>query len=238
MKVIYIDVETTSVNSEESYKVINNSDMELKPAHYHIFFGSQSLGKAILQKPPGSIIQLAGIIVIDGEEKERFNFNMRPLIGSNIEDGALEVNGVTREELETFPPATGVCKDLMGIFKTYVSPYDKRDKFTMRAYNAGFDEGFIYHWFRALDNYGIATWVHRPAVCVMQKAARILQGTHLHPINFKLKTVAEALGIDTSEINFHDAMADIDVTMQIDKLLDLPFVTLEARRIPGSKVYL
>jgi DNA polymerase III subunit epsilon len=48
------------------------------------------------------IHQLAGIIEIDGVEKERFEFKIKIHPAAVIEDEALAVSGVTREDLVSF----------------------------------------------------------------------------------------------------------------------------------------
>ena len=46
------------------------------------------------------LIQLAGVIVIDGEEKETFNYSIRPFLQDIIDDGALAVNKKIRQDIE------------------------------------------------------------------------------------------------------------------------------------------
>ena len=50
------------------------------------------------------IIQLAGVLEINGHETTRFDFKIRPFADDVIEDTALAVNGFTREELAGFMP--------------------------------------------------------------------------------------------------------------------------------------
>ena len=49
-----------------------------------------------------SIVQLAGIIDVDGVEKERFNIFMRPFENSEISQEALKVIGKTKEEINSY----------------------------------------------------------------------------------------------------------------------------------------
>lgn len=48
------------------------------------------------------IIQLAGKIVIDGVEKNSFDFKMKPFPGQEVEEEALKVTGTTREMIEGY----------------------------------------------------------------------------------------------------------------------------------------
>ena len=48
------------------------------------------------------IIQLAGVLEINGHEISSFDYKIRPFADDVIEDTALAVNGFTREELAGF----------------------------------------------------------------------------------------------------------------------------------------
>ena len=49
------------------------------------------------------IIQLSGIIEINGEVKEEFNYHITPFAMDTIDDKALEITGFKKEELFTDP---------------------------------------------------------------------------------------------------------------------------------------
>ena len=46
-----------------------------------------------------ALIQLSGIIEVDGTEKEKFNFYIKPFVNSEVNEKALEVQGRTLEEI-------------------------------------------------------------------------------------------------------------------------------------------
>lgn len=50
------------------------------------------------------IHQLSGLVVIDGEVKEEFDFHVQPNPKAEIEEAALQVAGVTREQIMAYPP--------------------------------------------------------------------------------------------------------------------------------------
>ena len=50
------------------------------------------------------IHQMSGMIVIDGEIKETFDYKVRPNPKAEILDEALAVAGVTREQILAYPP--------------------------------------------------------------------------------------------------------------------------------------
>lgn len=53
------------------------------------------------------IHQMSGMIVIDGEIKETFDYKVRPNPKAEILDEALAVAGVTREQILAYPPDGG-----------------------------------------------------------------------------------------------------------------------------------
>lgn len=46
-----------------------------------------------------AIVQMAGFVVIDGQEVARFDIKCRPWNGSQIEDRALAIQGRTKEDV-------------------------------------------------------------------------------------------------------------------------------------------
>lgn len=94
-------------------------------------------------KRDGGIIQLAGFIEVDGEEKESFNYLVAPIDGVYIDPKTLEFhetnNHWTKENIMNFRPAGEVFKEFTALLGKYVSPYNKQDKYTIVGYNAYFD---------------------------------------------------------------------------------------------------
>ena len=87
------------------------------------------------------ISQLSGIIEIDDEIKEKFNFFVKPFPDDLIEDEALKITGFTREQLKTFEDPIEVWKKLKTIFGKYVNPFKKGgEKFISVGYNFQFDK--------------------------------------------------------------------------------------------------
>ena len=91
------------------------------------------------------IHQMSGMIVIDGEIKEKFDFKVRPNPQAEILDEALEVAGVTRDQILAYPPMGEVYHQFVdGILAKYVDRYNKTDKFFLVGYNnASFDNQFL-----------------------------------------------------------------------------------------------
>ena len=75
------------------------------------------------------IHQMSGMVVIDGVEKETFNFNVRPNPKSVIEKQALDVAGVTEEQVLSYPPMEQVYrKKLIPMLDKYIDRFNKLDK--------------------------------------------------------------------------------------------------------------
>ena len=101
------------------------------------------------------IHQISGEIVIDGKSVETFDFKVQPNPKAQIEDAALAVGGVTREQIMAYPPMGQVYTQLVTMLAKYVNKYDKTDKFHLVGYNnRGFDDNFFRGFFlQNGDNY-------------------------------------------------------------------------------------
>lgn len=162
------------------------------------------------------IHQIAGIIIIDGKEKERFEIKVRPNPKAIIEPEALAVSNVTVEEIMAYQSFEEGYKQLIAILNKYISKYDKKDKFFSLGYNiASFDDNFLRGFFiQNGDNYfGSYFWADVLDVRVL--AIRQLMPVRSQMENFKLMTVARQMGIDIEEAKLHDAVYDCDVTWQV-----------------------
>lgn len=160
-----------------------------------------------------SIHQLSGAIEIDGEVVERFNFRVRPHEKAEIDPVALEIGGVTLEQIQAYPTMGEVYGQLTAMLKKYVDKYNKTDKFYLVGFNnAAFDNAFLRAFFIQNHDEYFGSWFWSNCFDVMVLATKKLAKTrHLMP-NFKLKSVAAALGIDVDESRLHDAEYDIELT--------------------------
>lgn len=171
------------------------------------------------------LIQIAGMIyyITDNkyEKKKEFNFKLGTFEGDVIEDEALKVNGVTREEIKAYPDPIKVYNELSGIFGEYCDKYNKEDKMFFVGYNSRFDYDFMRQFFEKCGDKYFGSFFFFPAVDVMNTAiVHLIEQRYTLP-NFKLATVANYLQIDT-EGNFHDAMKDIEITRMIfEKFVNL-----------------
>jgi DNA polymerase-3 subunit epsilon len=169
--------------------------------------------------PESGLIQLAGAIEFDGEEKESFDIRIRPFPNDAISEEALEVNGVSREDLEGYEDPKVAFRKFVDILGRYVDRYDKLDKFHLVAYNAKFDADHLRAWFEKNGDGFFGSWFWHPPLDVMSLAAIGLMRKRPALENFKLVTVAETLGLQVDEARSHEAMYDIGLTREIFRKL-------------------
>ncbi len=166
-----------------------------------------------------AIIQLSGVFIINEEKKEVFDFKLKPFPGARIEEAALEVTGVSRDDLESYPEQYKVYEEFMSLLEKYVDPYNKQDKFFFVAYNALFDMDFIREFFKKNDNNFFGSYFWFPPIDVMMLACEKLKHQRQMLPNFKLATVAKHLGIELRPDMLHNALYDIELTLEVYKLV-------------------
>lgn len=143
------------------------------------------------------IHQMSGMIVIDGEIKEKFDFKVRPNPQAEILDEALEVAGVTRDQILAYPPMGEVYHQFVdGILAKYVDRYNKTDKFFLVGYNnASFDNQFLRGFFLQNGDKYFGSWFWANCMDVMVLATPYLDAKRAEMKDFKQGTVAKTLGI-------------------------------------------
>lgn len=162
------------------------------------------------------IHQIGGIIDIDGQERERFNFNVRPNPRCEIEDEALKVGGVTKEQIMAYPPMEEVYAKFVGMLSRYVSKYDKKDKFYLVGYNnASFDNAFLRGFFLQNNDKYFGLWFWPNCMDVYVMVTPLLFDLRPTIENVKLMTVAKAMGLEVDDSKLHDATYDIELTRSL-----------------------
>lgn len=179
------------------------------------YFDSETTG---LDHRQHAIVQMAGSIVIDGEEVEKFDLKMRPGAGQRIDPQALIVQGRTEDEVYAFPDPVEAFLKLKTILNRHVSAFDKADKFFLVGYNVGFDEQFLREFFRRNDDNWYGSYFWTPSIDVMTLAGTFLLKDRAKLPNFKLGTVAQHFGI-LPDAGLHDAAVDIDLTRRVMKIV-------------------
>jgi len=169
-----------------------------------------------------ALLQIAGMIIIDGVEQTDFNIQIRPLPDQNTNAKALEVNGLTYEDL-TSPDRVTVAQahqQLMQVMRGFVNPFDPKDKFQFFAYNARFDMDFIRELFNLAGDQYVGSWFYFPPIDVMQWAALMWINERGSMKRFTLKECCEKAGIPWDDEAAHEAMYDIRQTRKLAMVFD------------------
>ena len=170
-----------------------------------------------------ALLQIAVLI-----GKDSFVSYVKPPEGLEIEDEALEVNGITREQIKTFPSERRVFLLLKKFLDQHVNKFDKNDKLLFCGYNSQFDTQFVRAlWDRQEDKfYGSYFSQYDVDTFALVKRLYAMDQIELHlPVevpagmkpNLKLGSMCNLFGIDMK--NAHDALADIKATKKLDKIL-------------------
>lgn len=167
-----------------------------------------------LDKDKNGIITLAVMMEIDGEIVGKKTFSMNPE-GRTIEDGALLVNGFTREQVAALPNWKDVKKEFCDWLALYIDKFDKLDKATAAGYNIiTFDMGFIESWFQECGDSYLYSWFDRFPLDVYRMVPMLEWSGAVSGLpNRKLGTVAQAMGVKLEDA--HEAMADVVATREI-----------------------
>jgi len=166
------------------------------------------------------IHQIAGRIEIDGVLKEKFDIKLQPNPKAQIDLEALRVASVTLDDIMGYQSFEAGYLQLTTLLGKYVDKYGKHDKFHMAGYNCqSFDSQFLRGLFMQNNDQYFGSWFWPNTIDVFVLAGEhFMNERHLFK-EFKLKTVAEYLGIEVKASRLHDADYDIELTKAIyDKL--------------------
>lgn len=181
------------------------------------FFDLETTGTDVTKH---AIHQIAAIIETPAGRAE-LNYKVRPKEGVHmVSPEALEICGITIDELKSYPPMEEAYRDLITHLNAACDRYDKQDKFFMVGFNCqGFDGQFLRKfWADNNDNFfGSYFWPNTLDVYVLA-TRELMEQRHLMP-NFKLHTVAQALGLIVDEERLHDAMYDVELTEKMYRIL-------------------
>ena len=157
-------------------------------------------------------------VEIEGMVVEELDIRSRPNPKAKIEPKALEVGGVTLDEINAYPPSVEAYKQITGLLNAYVDRYNPKDKFHLGGYNnRQFDDPFLRAWFQRHGDqfFGAYFWSDSIDVLVLASQHLITQ-RHRMP-SFKLKDVAAWLDIAVDENALHNANYDLHLTTEIYK---------------------
>jgi DNA polymerase-3 subunit epsilon len=166
-----------------------------------------------LDPKKNAILQLAAI-VRNGNTEHTFNKFLKPFADDKIHPDAVKKHGLDPTQSHFLNP-WAVYRDFIDFLKGFVDPYNKKQKLHFMAYNSQFDSDFIRNFFEKNGDKFYGSYFWYPDICVCRLAGFHLRNERSNLKNFKLQTVAEYLKIETKGNKLHDALYDIELTMEI-----------------------
>ena len=165
-----------------------------------------------LEPKINDIIQLALIIEIDGKVVRKEKFEMQPFNYDNISPEALEVNGLSIEQIKGFDTPQIAYRKIVNILDKYIFKYDKKDKFIPAGYNVKFDVDFLREFFLKNGDKYYGSYFDYHFIDGMALVFAMRYANKLTLENYRLETASKHFGI---EINAHDALSDIEATREL-----------------------
>jgi len=164
------------------------------------------------------IWSLAFLIEINGEVVEKGSYKMQPMKDDKIDKKALEIGGVTEDQLWGFEVNAKIFNEFKLVLESHVSKFNKNDKFYVSGYNLGFDLDFIGEWFRKNgEKYGFGVYTNWKKIDPLP-ILHWLDYTGIFRLpNYKLSTVCAKFGI---ELDAHNAWSDINATRDLVKRIE------------------
>jgi DNA polymerase III subunit epsilon len=163
------------------------------------------------------IIQIAAMIERDNRIIAEREWTMNP-VNKLIDPKALEVNGMTVEQIRSFLPSHQVYSEFNMFLDQHGFRKQKDKRYIPGGYNAGFDLDFISQWYLEMSGGPYAFWGHLqfqpidpyPTIVSMWRAGVIPTE------NCKLETICNHFGIP---IDAHDAMSDIRASRELARMV-------------------
>lgn len=176
-----------------------------------------------------AFFQLAGMIEVDGEVVETFDFNLNPNNEFDYDKECLAFNNITEEDLKKYPSHEKVYDQFIELLAQHINKFDKTDKLHVIGYNnVSFDNPKLREWFQGMDKrreakyntYGSYFWANSIDTFILLSLMFIKYRDLF--VNFKLATVAAKCSqmglIDekySDDAQWHNAMTDISATRDL-----------------------
>ncbi len=167
-----------------------------------------------------SIIELGGLIEVDGKIVDEFHYLIRPHPKAIIEPSALRVNKKTEEEIMAYPEMKIVLKQFKRKLGKYIDKYNKKDKAWLIGFNnRAFDDFFLRKFFELCGDQFIGSWFWVDTIDTLCLASQYLLDRRAEMPSFKLKRVAMELGIQVDKKALHGAQYDVEITRRIYRIV-------------------
>jgi len=177
-----------------------------------------------------AVIQVAWIVEISGVVVSEQSLLVRPFDGAEIDPGAMKTHGITVAELFEYgvsqqSAAAQIAED----WGRFIDASDGNDLAALCAYNLQKDFGFLQRMFERIGAPHLGRWIQVGRWLDPFYLAAFAQhlGAMDRTSDMRLKTVAEALGIETGRS--HNAIDDIRTTRRVMSVLSVLSVLSEQR---------
>ena len=158
------------------------------------------------------IVQFAAIIEIDGVIKETVNLRMKPTNFETISQKALDVTGLTLEDLKSYPDSHEVFDELVEVLDKYIDRFNKLDKFQIVGQNVQFDVKFFEALFKKNENNYYGSYFSRYTADPYELFKFMKSHGIVNYANLRLGTICDKLKIP---IDAHDALSDVTATREL-----------------------
>ena len=163
------------------------------------------------------LIQVAGIIEIDGVAVETFDITSAPMSRDEIDYEALRINGREYDDIIQYDAPAVAKARLSAILARHCDKFDKLDKFSLGGQNVAFDVGFLSSFWNKQGDKFLGSYINWRKIDLLQIVDMMSTFGGLELPNRKLKTICEYLGVELSDA--HDALSDIVATRECFNIL-------------------
>lgn len=178
-----------------------------------LYFDTETTG---LNCEKHAMIQLAGILEVDGREVERFNYKIKPFLQDEIDPSALKIHGLNVETIQQFEEPGKVYNQFVEMLCRHIDKYNSKDKFYPAGYNVRFDLDFLASFFRKNGDVYFGSFCNWKAIDALPILHFFDHMEYVKYENYKLETVCQKMNI---QIQAHDALSDIEATRELLKRL-------------------
>jgi DNA polymerase III subunit epsilon len=172
-----------------------------------------------LDPQKNGVVQISGLIDIDGELKHTFNYKVST--DKELEPKALEITGLTAAKIKRFPPPKEVFAAFKALLETFVDPFDPGDKFRLAGYNVSFDLKFLKSFFELNSSPFLFSYITHDLmdISLIIQTAQNYFGKSVIP-TWKLGPTCAIFDVP---IEAHDALSDITATRNLHYALKAIF---------------
>lgn len=160
------------------------------------------------------IIQLGYIIEINGKVEASGSYRINPLTYNKpkeVEPRALEVNGITMEQLSSYQNQAKAFEEFKILLNSYISV---EEKLTFVAYNSPFDIKFVQAWFTDNGSNDYGRYFTYKDLDVFALVKYLVHFGYFPMLkSHTLGNICEYFGITL--VDAHDALCDIEATREL-----------------------